>query len=82
MKTLRSQSGINWVSFLLGVAVTVLVVTIAMQIENAWSDSVAWRVHHVPMLSTQSERAFVSAMDELKIFGNGIRKLQREILTY
>lgn len=81
MKTMTTRSRIHWESFLLGVAVTVLFAVAGVAALNAWSDSVSWRVHHVPMLSTASERAFVSGMDALHAFRDGLEKARREFLS-
>ncbi|MBB5546575.1 hypothetical protein A8H39_02015 [Paraburkholderia fungorum] len=76
-----ARSRIHWGSFVLGAAATVLIAIFVATAGSIWGDSVAWRVHNVPMLSTTSERAFVSTIDALQSFGDGIRKVQRGFLS-
>lgn len=57
----------------LAIGVVVLIVNAGPGLKNLWADSAAWRVHHLPMLATDQEKAdvarhdaFMSVVDEVK----------------
>jgi hypothetical protein len=64
----------DWLLNMLGVALAIALILFAVMVSPAiWSRTAVWRVHHVPALTSKSERDGVALADEIQELGEQIR---------
>lgn len=68
------RAGQDWLLHLLGVGLAIALILFAVTVPPAiWSRTAVWRVHHVPEITSKSERDGVALADEIQEVGEQLR---------